>query len=168
MTPHDTFDAWKQQALDLALRRGAQASQDGTALDPATIVPATEEMAPATPLDVVRWYGALLLRWQELTTQQRAYEAELTDLQATGAYLDQVWTVFVDEHQRCLSQLTALDVPLDAVIRAVATLVKTQVVALTGRFRQYAGPLPPELAAFLEPLALHPRGQVPGKMTEIP
>jgi hypothetical protein len=121
-----------------------------TILDPRTLLPDGEEMAPDDPTDALGRYTALLMRWDVLSRQQTLYDDACAKLGATGQALAQEWAEVRDEHAACLASLTACPLSLADAIRQVWMLAKVHQLQLVEPTPAHRGFLPEVLRAFLD------------------
>src|SRR5262245_44039521 len=98
--------------------------------------PPAEDILPEVPADAVSRYALVLRQWEALSRAQAQYDAELAQLRAKGDALQEDWEALAAERQACLTDLQALDLPLDAVITQVWDLLKVQLWALIERGRR--------------------------------
>lgn len=130
-----------------------------THLDPASLLPPGEEMAPDTPSDALGRYLALLLRWDVLTRRQHAYEAERLRLEVLRQALEEQWADIRAEHQACLDALATCPLPLDEAIRDVWMLSKVHLMQLVEPNPAYRGIMPEVLREFLTNRTFHALGR---------
>jgi hypothetical protein len=127
----------------------------------------TEHAPDTTPSDnpaaAVQRYVIFLLRWEELTRRQQAYDQELAKLAATGDKLRPEWDALAEERRAKLAELEALTLPLDTVITQVWGLFKARLHSL---YEEYTGNkkmaypiynIPSAIAVFGQPLVLNRR-----------
>jgi len=127
---------------------------------------ASDTTTSATPDAAVERYVTVLLRWEELTRRQQAYEHELAKLEASGDKLRPEWEALADERRASLVDLQALTLPLDTVIMQVWGLFKVQLHAVYAKvLKEHGTPhqgsaffaLRDAIEALVKPLALNQR-----------
>jgi hypothetical protein len=92
-------------------------SPPAAALDPADLLPPSEEMAPDSPTEAIGRYVALLMRWNVLSRRQLAYEQECTTLHAVGTALQADWAEVQAEHTARLAELETTPLSRAAALR---------------------------------------------------
>jgi hypothetical protein len=104
----------------------------------------------------VQRYVTFLLRWEELTHRQQAYDQELAELAATGDQLRTEWDALAEERRARLAELQTLTLPLDTTIAQVWGLFKARLHSFC---EEYTGNKHMASATYHIPSAIKALGQ---------